>query len=480
MNRVSRAAALVALALLLLAPPPTAAQEHAHPAPSDSAAAPDSTAAPDSAAVPDSNAMMPMAMTPMAMPLGPLGVPRTREGSGTAWLPDATPMHALHGQSGAWELMLHGALYVHYLDDGGDRGREQFGATNWIMGMARRPVGAGELMLRAMLSADPVTATECGYPDLLATGEFCEDEPLHDRQHPHDVFMELAGVYERALSEDVALQLYGGPVGEPALGPVAFPHRISSFPNPIAPIGHHWLDSTHIAFGVATAGIYGKKWKTEASLFNGREPDAERYNIDLDALDSYAGRIWLLPSDRWALQVSAGRLVEAEVHEIGGPPIDVTRVTASATYHRPLADEGNWASTIAWGRNREGSEATQALLAETNLNLAERDIFYGRLEFAEKTGGDLVLPEELEEQSFTVGKLGLGYVRQLAPLAGLVPGLGAGITVSRVPDDLEPFYGSRSPVGLQLFFRLRPAPMSMEGHAMPMEEHAMPMEEQGY
>jgi hypothetical protein len=374
-------------------------------------------------------------------------------------------MHALHGGAGDWELMLHGSLFIHYLDDGGDRGREQFGATNWIMGMARRPAGGGDLALRVMLSADPVTADECGYPDLLATGEFCDSEPLHDRQHPHDVFMELAGVYERALAEDLALQLYGGPVGEPALGPVAFPHRISSFPNPIAPIGHHWLDSTHIAFGVATAGVYGRRWKAEGSLFNGREPDAERYDVDLDALDSYSGRLWLLPDDRWALQVSAGRLNEAEVHEVGGPRIDVTRVTASVTYHRPLVDEGVWASTIAWGRNREEGDASNAFLAETNVNLAERDILYGRLEIAEKTGADLVLPEDLEERSFTVGKLGLGYIRQLDPVAGLVPGFGAGVTVSLVPDDLEPFYGSTSPAGLQLFVRLRPAPMTEGGHA---------------
>jgi hypothetical protein len=315
-----------------------------------------------------------------------------------------------------------------------------------------------------MLSADPLTAGECGYPDLLATGEFCDGEPLHDQQHPHDLFMELAGVYERALGQDLALQLYGGPVGEPALGPVAFPHRISSFPNPIAPIGHHWLDSTHIAFGVVTVGIYGRRWKAEGSLFNGREPDAERYNLDIDALDSHSGRLWLLPNERWALQISAGRLTEAEVHEIGGPPIDVTRVTASATHHRPLASEGLWSSTVAWGRNREGNEATQALLVETNLNLVDRNLFYGRLEVAEKTGGDLVLPEELEEQSFTVSKLGLGYVRQLSPLAGMVPGVGAGVTLSRVPAELEPFYGSRSPTGLQLFFRLRPVPMSMRNH----------------
>ncbi|HET7693034.1 MAG TPA: hypothetical protein VFM44_08115 [Gemmatimonadota bacterium] len=442
---------LVSFLLLLCVAGTLTAQEHEHAGAADSVAR-------DSVA--ESTAGVVEGMRP-----GPIGEPRNRESSGTAWLPDVSPMHALHGQGAGWELMLHGSLYVHYLDDGGERGREQFGSTNWAMGMARRPVLGGDMTLRAMLSADPVTADECGYPDLLATGEFCDDEPLHDRQHPHDVWMELTAVYERAVAENLAIQLYGGPVGEPALGPVAFPHRISSFPNPIAPIGHHWLDSTHIAFGVATAGLYGRRWKAEASLFNGREPDGDRFDLDLDALDSYAARLWLLPSEGWALQVSAGRLNDAEVHEVGDPRIDLTRVTMSATYHRPLARDGLWANSMAWGRNREGSTATQALLLETEVNLAERDLFYGRLEIVEKTGHDLVLPEELEELRFTVGKLGLGYVRQLEPVAGLAPGVGAGVTLARVPAGLEPFYGSRSPTGLQLFFRLRPAPMGAEAHA---------------
>ena len=434
------------LALLLLASRHLPAQVHEHPAPADSVTA-------DSVAATAGGDVM------SGMRPGPIGEPRNRESSGTAWLPDASPMHALHGQAAGWELMLHGSLYVHYLDDGGDRGREQFGSTNWAMGMARRPLLGGDVTLRAMLSADPVTADECGYPDLLATGEFCDGEPLHDRQHPHDVFMELAAVYERSIADSLAIQIYAGPVGEPAIGPVAFPHRISSFPNPIAPIGHHWLDSTHIAFGVVTGGIYGRAWKAEASIFNGREPDGDRFDLDLDALDSYAGRVWLLPSDRWALQASAARLNQAEVHEAGGPRIDLTRVTASATYHRPLVRSGLWASTVAWGRNREGSETTHAVLLESELNLAERDLVYGRLEVVEKTGHDLVLPEELEERRFTVGKLGFGYVRQWAPLAGLTPGLGAGLTMARVPAELELFYGSRNPVGLQVYFRLRPAPM---------------------
>lgn len=461
------------LAILFVVPSAVAsAQEHEHPAaqpptPADSTAGP----VPDPRAVTAVSDFSRMEASMMGMMPGPLDIPRTREGSGTSWLPDATPMYALHRQSGPWELMLHGNVVLHYIDQGSDRGDEQLGSTNWIMGMARRPVGGGALTARGMLSLDPLTVGECGYPDLLATGEFCDGEPLHDRQHPHDLFMELAAVYERAISDDLAIQLYGGPVGEPALGPVAFPHRISAMPNPLAPISHHWLDSTHIAFGVATAGLYGRRWKAEGSLFNGREPDEERYDFDLDALTSYSGRLSFLPNERWALQVSAGQLDEAEVHEPGGPPIDVKRVTGSAVYHRPLASDGIWSTSLAWGRNTEEDESTNAFLVETNLNLAERNLFYGRAEVAEKSGGDLVLPEELEEETFTTSKLTLGFLRQFAPVAGLVPGVGVGFSVAFLPNDLETAYGTTTPAGFHVTFRLRPAAMTMDG--MNAEPHGM-------
>jgi hypothetical protein len=179
-------------------------------------------------------------------------------------------------------------------------------------GTARRKAAGGDLMARAMMSAEPVTVGECGYPDLLATGESCKGgRQLHDRQHPHDLFMELAAGYERELTPGLGLHLYGGPVAEPALGPTAYPHRVSALPNPIAPIGHHWFDATPISFGVATAGLFGRRWKLEESIFNGRKPDENRYDIDLDRLDSYSGRLWVTPNDHWALQASAGRLVDA-------------------------------------------------------------------------------------------------------------------------------------------------------------------------
>lgn len=395
---------------------------------------------------------------------GPLGISMHREASGTAWLPDATPMYAVHTMSGPWMLMLHGNVFAQYIDESGDRGDDQFGSVNWLMGMARRHVGGGDLTFRVMLSAEPATVGACGYPDLLATGESCRNGRfLHDRQHPHDVFMELATGYERAISDGLAFQLYGGLAGEPALGPVGFPHRTSAFPNLAAPISHHWLDATHISFGVATAGLFGRTWKLEGSVFNGREPDEDRYDLDLDRMDSYAGRLWWLPDANWALQVSTGWLNEVEPGRHGGPRTDATRTTASATWHRSLAMNGVWATTAAWGRNDESDHTTNAFLIESNLTLADRDIFFVRGEAAEKTGEDLVLESPaLDEQIFNVGSLAAGYARRIVNLGSFAALVGARASVSFVPRDLEPFYGSRSPAGFAVFVNLRPRAMSMD------------------
>jgi hypothetical protein len=406
--------------------------------------------------------------TPMMMVDGPLGIPETREGSGTSWQPDASPMNAIHGQAGAWELMLHGNLVVQYIHQGSERGRDQFGSINWVMGMARRPLAGGVLGLRTMLSAEPYTIRGCSYPLLLATGEVCEGGQIHDAQHPHDLFMEVAAIYDRPITDRVALQLYAAPAGEPALGPAAYPHRVSAVGNPLAPISHHWFDATHIAFGVLTGGVYGQRWKLEGSLFNGREPDEHRTDIDLAPLDSYSGRLWVLPSERWALQLSAGRLKEAEAgHELGEPRIDVSRYTTSATYHRPLGDDGTWASTAMLGRNEEQGRSTNAVLLESSLELEQRDIIFARAEWAEKTGHDLALEHAVEETIFTVGTLSAGYVRQLGPLHGWLPGLGVQASVNFVPTSLEPYYGERHPMGITLFASLRPARMRM-GHESSM------------
>jgi hypothetical protein len=385
---------------------------------------------------------------------GPGGIPMNRDGSGTSWLPDESPMYALHKQAGGWMLMMHSNIFLQYLNETGDRGSDQVGSINWVMGMAHRNAGKGQLMLRGMLSAEPATIDGCGYPDLLATGEECDGESIHDRQHPHDVFMELAAQYTRPLGHGVLLQLYGGPAGEPALGPVAFMHRLSALPNPIAPMTHHWFDSTHISYGVATAGLFGTKWKVEASAFNGREPDETRTDFDLGRMDSWSGRISLLPTSQWALQVSAGRLMEAEAGHDGGPRVDVERVTTSATYHRTTLEDTFWATTIGWGRNSEGGEATNGALFESSLTMRDRDTFYGRFEWSQKSGHDLVV--EPDEDVYDVAKVQLGYTRYFPEWERWTPGIGAAISAGIVPGSLEPAYGSRFNGGFAIYLTLRP------------------------
>jgi hypothetical protein len=376
------------------------------------------------------------------------------EGSGTSWLPDESPMYALHATRGPWTLMLHENAFLQYLRESGDRGDDQLGSINWVMGMARRDLGAGRVGLRGMVSVEPWSIRGCGYPDLLATGEQCRGEQIHDRQHPHDLFMELAATYDAPLAGGMRWQVYAGPAGEPALGPVAFPHRLSALSNPLAPISHHWLDATHITFGVVTGGIVGRRWKAEASVFNGREPDEDRADFDFGTMNSVSGRLWWLPSPRVALQVSAGRLNDAEADDDGGPPVDVTRVTASATYHRVFGGNGRWSTTVAWGRNAEREHASNALLVETSVSLAERDTWFGRFEVVGKSAHDLDVTEPPAD--FTVSKLQGGYARYLRGWSGLQPGVGAALSLAVVPGTLTPSYGRRANLGVAVYLTVRP------------------------
>ena len=391
-------------------------------------------------------------------PAGQMSIPR--EASGTAWLPDNSPMYALHRQRGPWQIMFHENAFLQSLHESGARGAGQTGSINWIMGMAQRNVGPGRTSFRAMVSGEPWTIGGCGYPDVLASGEVCKGEQIHDLQHPHDLFMELAATYDAPLRGQTRWQLYGGPAGEPALGPVAYPHRLSAMPNPIAPISHHWFDSTHVSFGVVTAGVYGDRWKAEGSAFNGREPDEHRATMDFGALDSYAGRVWFLPTPQWALQVSAGRLNEAETGHDGGPRVDVARITATATYHRMRETGSIWASTFGWGQNRErGGSRTDALLAETTLTRHDQDTWSARFELSGKSAHDLAVEESAEV--FTVAKLQGGYTRYFAPMRGLNPGIGGSLSLGFVPSSLAPQYGGRVNPGFGVYLTLRP-----RAHAM--------------
>jgi hypothetical protein len=383
--------------------------------------------------------------------------------SGTALLPGETPTYAVHAAIGPWLLMLHGNVFAQYLNDERPRGVDQFGSINWFMAMVRRPAGRGDVGLSGMVSLEPWTIGGCGYPDLLATGERCASRTIVDRQHPHDLIMELAVSYEQPIVDGLSVEVYGGPAGEPALGPVAFPHRLSASPNPVAPISHHWLDATHISFGVLTAGIRSRRWKAEGSVFNGREPDEDRVGVDIAPLDSIAGRMWFLPSERLAVQVSAARLNDAEPNH-GGAFVDVGRMTASASYHRfDAARTLFWATTIAWGHNAEDGRGSSFALAETSMTVDDRHTWFGRLELGAKEGHDLGMGEGSE--LVTVGKLQAGYARHFNRSRWLRPGLGAFLSAGFVPASLARTYGGRLALGFGVFATVGPGRIADDPHA---------------
>ena len=410
---------------------------------------------------------------PMAM-AGPLGISMDRSGSGTTWIPDAVVLPSRHFMAGEWMVMLHGFLFGQYDHQGGPRGARQWGSLNWAMVMASRELGGGQLHFRFMPSLDPWTVGRCGYPLLVQSGETCHGEPLVDRQHPHDFFMELSAAYERELTPEIAFLLYAAPAGEPALGPVAFMHRPSAMDEPQAPLGHHWQDATHISFGVLTTGLYTRTLRIEASVFNGREPDEQRWNFDRIRLNSYSGRLTFNPTAHWSFTAGYGYLDNPEGAE---PAEDVRRLVASAIHGRALGPDGQWATTLIFGRNEGGGHGTShSVLLETEAVLDRRNTVFSRAEYIQKTGHDLHIEGFDDDERFGVSALSLGYIREVARGRGVTLGLGARGSVNLLPRRLDDAYGSRAPVGGMVFVRLRPyheRPMgNMPMNTMPPMDHA--------
>jgi hypothetical protein len=370
--------------------------------------------------------------------------PMTREASGTSWQPDRAVHRGIHEMKGLWMLMLHGMADLVYDDQGGPRGDEKFFSSNMLMGMASRPLGPGTLGLRTMLSLEPTTIGKEGYPLLLQTGETADGRtPLIDRQHPHDLFMELAASYSLS-SGNRALFLYGGLPGEPALGPPAFMHRFSGMSIPQAPITHHWLDSSHITFGVLTAGAVLGSAKFEASAFRGREPDQNRYDIESPKLDSHSFRFSLNPTPAWALQASYGRLHSPEQLE---PDVNVDRITASAI-HAADWGTGHWETTLAWGQNQNHPGPTlDAVTLESAVQLHEKHTLMARAERVEKNE---LFPEgdPREGRAFNVGELSAGYRYDFLRRGHFAAGLGVLGMVSLVPDEIRDAYGKNPTSGL--------------------------------
>lgn len=380
--------------------------------------------------------------------LGPYAM--NREASGTAWQPDVSPHEGLHAMAGPWMLMAHATLNGVYDWQGGPRGDQKGFASGMLMGMAKRDLGASNsLQLRAMLSPDPLMGKR-GYPLLLASGETADGvTPLVDRQHPHDLFMELSASLSHRFSGQDSVFVYAGLPGEPAFGPPAFMHRLSIQDSPEAPITHHWLDSTHVTFGVLTGGLVHGDWKLEGSAFKGREPDQHRYDIEAPKLDSAAARLSWNPTSNWALQASWAHLKSPEQLE---PDQNQTRWSASAIYTVPVGREGYWSTTAAWGRRSAGHDELDAWALESAVKFHTDWTVFGRLE--QTQNNELVTAPDHHGPIYRVGKFSLGAVRDFAVSPHVSFGLGGLYAVNFVPNALQPAYGDE-PYGAMAFVRLK-------------------------
>jgi hypothetical protein len=376
--------------------------------------------------------------------------PMTREASGTSWQPESSPHEGIMAMPGEWMTMIHGSANLIYDHQGGPRGDSKTFSSSMLMMMGQRPLGEGTLGLRGMVSADPLMG-KAGYPLLLQTGETADGHsPLIDRQHPHDLFMELAASYSAPITNNSSAFLYAGLPGEPALGPPAFMHRFSGADNPEAPISHHWLDSTHITYGVVTLGYIAGGFKLEGSAFRGREPDQDRYNIETGALDSASVRLSYNPDRNWSLQISRGHIVSPESLE---PDVNVNRTTASVMYNQPFG-ANNWQTLLAWGRNAASTGiTTDSWLLESAVSFSKTHTVFGRVERSDKNElFDQGSP--LAGETFQVGKLSLGYIYDFPAVGHFKMGIGALVSKYSLPGELESSYGS-DPTSYMIFARVK-------------------------
>ena len=353
-----------------------------------------------------------------------------------------------------WDVMAHGVIFAGYNQQGGPRGAGKAESVNWGMVMEQHKAGAGTILFRQMFSAESLTSPHPGFPELFQTGETYHGEALVDHQHPHNVFAELSALYTLPLTEKISWELYGGPSAEPALGPVTYLHRASAAELPMAPLGHHLQDSTHTSFGVVTTGLAIERVKVEASVFNGREANEQRWSIQLGALDSWSGRVNVAPSRNWTAQYSMGRLEHPEALEPGSQ----WRQSASVEYNRPLA-EGDWATSLVWGRVHKIATQTNlnGYLLESTLNFQKRNYVFSRLELVDK---DELFLQAATHPSYRVGAYTFGGVRDVIQNPHWQLGIGADFTVYSKPAVLDPAYGNY-PVSFQIFVRMRPAQTTM-------------------
>jgi hypothetical protein len=378
------------------------------------------------------------------------GYGMSREASGTSWQPQAAPHSAIHLMADDWMVMLHGRVSGIADWQSGPRGDDQVFSTSMVMAMASKDLANGDTLgLKVMLSGDPFMGRR-GYPLLLASGETADGTThLVDRQHPHDLLMELAASYSHPVSQDDSVFLYAGYPGEPALGPSAYMHRVSAMDNPATPIAHHWLDSSHITFGVVTAGWVHQDWKLEVSQFTGREPDQYRFNFDSARFDSTSVRLSWNLSPNWSLQVSQGWLTSPEGLD---PTLDERRFTASATYFKQF-DFGSVAATLAFG-NKHLTDGTDenAVLIEAEYKPDQAWTLFARGETIESK--ELLPGNEIRG----AGEISLGVIHDwpIFNSSGVEHwkfGLGGLYAFDFAPSSPTDSYGS-APHGAMAFVRL--------------------------
>ena len=362
-------------------------------------------------------------------------------------------MPMLMFENGEWSFMLHGQAFLNHVNASGARGAEKTFSTNWIMASATRPLGRGEIAFRTMLSLEPATISQRSYPELFQTGETAFGKQLIDGQHPHDFFMELAAEYLRPVSRKGTIYVYVAPAGDPAFGPVAFPHRASAAELPQAPLTHHQLDSTHISYNVITAGAVFDPITIEASAFHGHEPDERRWNLEGGKIDSWSTRLRLQPTPNIDVQVSTAHLTHPELVEPGYQ----NRTSASISFTR-----GRWSSTAAWGRvyKEVHDRDVNGYLAESVVRFFGRHYLTARAEVADK---DELFPHPILTvvprppqpiRVFRVKAYTIGYTIDVVRSAYGQIGLGANATRYQYPALLNGFYGEH-PHSVIVYLRAR-------------------------
>src|ERR1700687_5911509 len=378
--------------------------------------------------------------------------------SGTSAEPNSTPTPMLMTKRGPWMLMFHANVFLTDLRQSSIRGGDKFFSTNWFMGMAQREAGPGVFTVRAMLSLEPATVTDRRYPLLFQQGETAFGVPIADGQHPHDFIMELAALYDLKLGDMTLLSAYFAPMGDPAMGPTAYPHRASAAENPVGALSHHQQDSTHIADDVVTVGwTYGLA-RMEASGFHGREPEEFRWDIDQGKIDSWSTRLTIQPGKNWGGQFSYARIRSPEALF---PGEDQERMTASIMYNRPLHD-GNWANRILWGRTPSLPDTStfNSYLLESTVRFLTRNYAWTRIENVDRSNelliGERPLPSNFREEPFgPVQAYTFGYSHDFDLIPHVASAVGAQVTTYGVGNVFKPIYGSH-PFGVAVFVRFRP------------------------